>query len=1048
MTSNPSEHELRVHISNLLRADESAVVQNLVAASRLSESQREGIRIAAVSLVERCRQQRHRAGTLDSFLQEFGLSNKEGIALMCLAESLLRVPDEETADRLIAEKIASGDWASHQGRSDSSFVNASVWGLMLTGKIVSLDEDTVSDTSSWLKKVVNVLGEPVVRHAVLQAMRIMGGQFVLGRTIEEAIRTSKGDELLGTCFSFDMLGEGARTEEDSKRYFDSYARAINEICEVRISGDSKTNNGISVKLSALHPRYEFRQKNRVMNELFPRLKQLALMAREGGIGFSIDAEEADRLDISLDVFEALARDPELTGWDGLGFVLQAYLKSAASIADWLVQLAKDSGRRLMVRLVKGAYWDGEIKHAQQLGLHDYPVFTRKANTDLSYQICAQKLLANPLEIYPQFATHNAHTVALIQALVGKGQSFEFQRLHGMGQLLYEQVILDQSDIPVRVYAPVGNHKDLLPYLVRRLLENGANSSFVNRFLDAQVSPDELVRDPQLEISSVNSVRHSGIPLPRNIYENEDHPWINSLGIDLSNSIDVDRLLEVVQNIEYGEFVSSPLIGGEVNSGESKPIHNPARNKLVVGHVVDSNMIHIETALELAANAYFEWNSLGADNRAVSLERAANLMETELPELAGLIVAEAGRSIEDAVAEVREAVDFCRYYAQHGRAHFAAPVPLPGPTGEENQLSYIGRGVFLCISPWNFPLAIFVGQVSAALIAGNSVIAKPAEQTPIIAARAVKLFLEAGVPGNVLHLLPGDGAAVGGALITDQRVSGVAFTGSTETARLINQQLALRDGPIVPFIAETGGLNVMLVDGTALPEQVVDDVITSAFQSAGQRCSALRVLYLQEDIADAVIDMLMGAMRELNIGDPSLLHTDIGPVIDQDAKHRLERHADRMTREARLLASCTLGGEHLDGHFVAPQVWEIEALSQLEKEVFGPVLHVIRFKMSELPKIVDDINASGFGLTLGIHSRIDGFTQEIFDSTRVGNTYINRNMVGAVVGVNPFGGLGLSGTGPKAGGPNYLLRFAAEKTRTDNIVAKGGNTQLFTIDDAD
>ncbi len=1048
MTSNLFENKLRVQISELLRADETDVVQNLVAASRLNESQREGIRIAAVSLVERCRQQRHRAGTLDSFLQEFGLSNKEGIALMCLAESLLRVPDEETADRLIAEKIASGDWASHQGRSDSSFVNASVWGLMLTGKIVSLDEDTVSDTSSWLKKVVNVLGEPVVRHAVLQAMRIMGGQFVLGRTIDEAIRKSREDESLGACFSFDMLGEGARTGEDSKRYFDSYAQAIDAICEKPGSDGLKTNNGISVKLSALHPRYEYRQKNRVLSELFPRLKQLALMAKKGDISFSIDAEEADRLDISLDVFEALARDPELTDWDGLGFVLQAYLKSATSIADWLVQLAKDSGRRLMVRLVKGAYWDGEIKHAQELGLRDYPVFTRKANTDLSYQICAQKLLANPREIYPQFATHNAHTVALIQALLKKGQSFEFQRLHGMGQLLYEQVTLDRSDIAVRVYAPVGNHKDLLPYLVRRLLENGANSSFVNRFLDAQVSPDELVQDPQLEIASVNSLRHGGIPLPRNIYDNEDRPWINSLGIDLSNSIDVDRLLEAVQSFKHGEFASSPMIGGQVNSGDSRQIHNPAKNKLVVGHVVESTTVHIETALELAAKAYFEWNSLGADSRAASLERAANLMETKLPELVSLLVAEAGRTIDDGVAEVREAVDFCRYYAQQGRVQFATPVLLPGPTGEENQLSYIGRGVFLCISPWNFPLAIFVGQVAAALVAGNSVIAKPAEQTPLIAARAVELFLKAGVPGDVLHLLPGDGAAVGGALVSDQRISGVAFTGSTETARLINQQLAMRDGPIVPFIAETGGLNVMLVDGTALPEQVVDDVITSAFQSAGQRCSALRVLYLQEDVADVVIDMLMGAMRELNIGDPSSLHTDIGPVIDQEAKHMLERHADRMTREARLLASCTLGDEHLDGHFVAPQVWEIEELSQLEKEVFGPVLHVIRFKISELPKVVNDINASGFGLTLGIHSRIDGFAREIFESTRVGNTYINRNMVGAVVGVNPFGGLGLSGTGPKAGGPNYLLRFAAEKTRTDNIVAKGGNTQLFTIDDAD
>jgi RHH-type proline utilization regulon transcriptional repressor/proline dehydrogenase/delta 1-pyrroline-5-carboxylate dehydrogenase len=1036
--------ELRLRIRETTHADEPVIVQQLLVASTLDDAQRETVRRTGVGLVERCRGMSHKAGTLDAFLQEFGLSNKEGIALMCLAESLLRVPDEDTADRLIAEKILSGDWASHKGQSGSRFVNASVWGLMLTGKVVTLEGDITRDTASWMKRLVSSLGEPVVRRAVLQAMRIMGGQYVLGRTIEEAIQKGSSANRPGTRFSFDMLGEGARTDADATRYLASYAEAIRRIVAAGSDASVVQANGISVKLSALHPRYEFRQKQRVMDELLPRLKSLAMMAREGRIGFSVDAEECDRLDLSLDLFEALARDPDLVGWDGLGLVLQAYQKRAVQVARWVIELARECDRRFMVRLVKGAYWDGEIKHAQEMGLTDYPVFTRKCHTDLSYQVCAEVLLSAQDEVYPQFATHNAHTVALIQTLAGDDKAFEFQRLHGMGHLLYDEVLAVRPTTAVRVYAPVGNHRDLLPYLVRRLLENGANSSFVNRFLDAKVPPEELLSDPVAETRANPQGRHSRIPVPRALYREEPHPWLNAAGIDLAGPLEVAPLLQTIMDSATSPRQAGPIVGGQQLAGKARPVASPADQALILGEVTEAGPRVIADALDRAVSAQAGWDRAGGAGRAACLERAAELLEQHCAELMGLIVNEAGRTIDDALSEVREAVDFCRYYAQQGRALFSAPLALPGPTGEVNELSLHGRGVFLCISPWNFPLAIFVGQVVAALAAGNSVIAKPAEQTPLIASRAIKLLHEAGVPGDVLHLLHGDGPSVAGPLIADVRIAGVAFTGSTETARLINRQLADRDGPIVPLIAETGGLNVMIVDATALPEQVVDDVITSAFQSAGQRCSALRVLYLQEDIADNVLEMLRGAMRELKLGNPAALSTDIGPVIDLEARQMLERHQHRMRSEATLLAECELDTSHVAGYFVAPQVYEIRRLSQLEREVFGPILHVIRYKVAEMPQVLSDINASGYGLTLGVHSRIDGFAREVFDATRVGNTYINRNMVGAVVGANPFGGQGLSGTGPKAGGPHYLLRFAAEKTRTDNVVAKGGNTQLFSL----
>ncbi len=1036
--------ELRQYIRAQTHADEAEVANRLLREDNLDSATKTTISDQATLLVEGCRQRSHEAGTLDAFLQEFGLSNKEGVALMCLAEALLRVPDEATADQLIAEKIRSGDWGSHQGASSSRFVNASVWGLMLTGRVVALGSETTEDTGSWVKTLTRKLGEPAVRRAILQAMRIMGGQYVLGRTIEEAIRKGRAANSPGTRFSFDMLGEGARTASDAQRYFDAYAEAICVLANANTEGNITHADGISIKLSALHPRYAFSQYDRVISELLPRVKQLALMAKAGDISLTIDAEESERLDISLDLFEALARDPDLTAWDGLGFVLQAYQKRAEATCDWLIALARETDRRLMVRLVKGAYWDREIKHAQELGLSDYPVFTRKCNTDLSYQICAAKLLGATAVVFPQFATHNAHTVSMIKALAQGNTNFEFQRLHGMGQLLYAQLSKSDPSTPIRVYAPVGNHKDLLPYLVRRLLENGANSSFVNRFLDASVSARELNRDPIEQVLAVSQRRHPKIPLPRHLYAQESAPWVNAIGFDLNDASVVrdlsKRLTSLSQRTE-----ARPIVGGQSVTSEPSPVINPASGE-TVGFVVSASAEEQDKAIELAVSAQPLWDLRGAHYRAECLERAAELLEAQIPELMGVIVSEAGRTLEDALSEIREAIDFCRYYAQQARQNLTDPIKLPGPTGELNELSLHGRGVFLCISPWNFPLAIFLGQVSAALVAGNAVIAKPAEQTPLIAFEAVKLLHEAGIPEDILHLLPG-GKSVGAALVADDRIAGVAFTGSTETAKSINRQLAARNGPIIPLIAETGGLNVMLVDATALPEQVVDDVIVSAFQSAGQRCSALRVLYLQEDIADAVIDMLHGATLELSVGDPMKLQTDVGPVIDAEAQQLIQEHTDRMRREGRLLSEASLDPDLPNGHFVAPQIYEIDRLDQLKREVFGPILHLIRYKKSELRDVLADIRASGYGLTLGIHSRIDGFAQTVFENTQVGNTYINRNTVGAVVGVNPFGGQGLSGTGPKAGGPHYLYRFVSEKTRTDNVVAKGGNTDLFTLSEA-
>jgi RHH-type proline utilization regulon transcriptional repressor/proline dehydrogenase/delta 1-pyrroline-5-carboxylate dehydrogenase len=1018
---------LRLQIRQQSHADEEAVVRDLFVDAEGNCEPRLRTRVvqSARDLVDQCRSRAEQSGTLDAFLKEFGLSNPEGVALMCLAEALLRIPDDDTADRLIAEKIRSGDWAAHAGRSDSLFVNGSVWGLMLTGQLVTLEPDAEANPAVWVRRLVSRMGEPIVRTAVIQAMRILGRQYVLGRNIEEALARSRSSETPGELYSFDMLGEGARTWADADRYLDNYQIALTAVGTASRGEEPAGSNGISVKLSALHPRFEMAQHANVMGELPERVIALARLARHYGIGLTIDAEEAGRLDLTMDVFELLARSPELAGWDGLGFVLQAYQKRAPRVADWLIELAKQTNQRLMVRLVKGAYWDAEIKHAQELGLPDYPVFTRKSNTDLCYEICAARLLDAGSAIYPQFATHNALTAT--QALtLAKGRDFELQRLHGMGELLYECLAEEFPEFPLRVYAPVGSHEDLLPYLVRRLLENGANSSFVNRFLDQEVPPEQLIIDPLAASrrDGDEQLRHTGIPTPPDLYRSAGEQRDNAAGVDLDDPALASHLAQAQTERANRDWTASPSTLATADSRTSGVfIRAPANPDRVLGVSRDAEEADVLEAIRLAGIAQPAWDDAGGEQRADVLTRAAANLESATEDLLYLLGTEAGRTVPDAVSELREAADFCRYYAMQCRQLFK-PVPLPGPTGESNTLSLHGRGVFACISPWNFPLAIFLG----------------------IAALATRLLHDAGVPEGVLQLLPGPGERIGACLTDSEGVNGIAFTGSIEVAQLINRQLAARPGPIVPFIAETGGQNVLIADSTALPEQLVDDVLTSAFRSAGQRCSALRVLYLQDDIADKVLNMLIGAMETLILGDPLSLTTDIGPVIDDAARAALSAHAEGLTRQGRLIANLALPDACQQGSFFPPHIFEIDSIAQLPGEVFGPILHVIRFDADRLEQVIDEINGTGFGLTLGVHSRIEGFAKEIFRRTHVGNTYVNRNMIGAVVGVQPFGGQGLSGTGPKAGGTNYLQRFAVERTYTDNVTARGGNAALFELED--
>lgn len=1028
----------------LKHADEETVLKQLVGETGLSLMDREAIVERAVQMVSQARSNKHERGTLDTFLQEFGLSNKEGVALMCLAEALLRVPDAATRDQLIAEKIKSGNWGDHSGKSDSLLVNWSTWGLMLTGRVIDMDPGANRSAGDFVKGLVSRSGEPVIRRAMIQAMRIMGDEFVLGRTISEAMkRATKTPE--GLLHSFDMLGEGARTDADARRYLASYAGAIEDIGKRSGGAGIYEGPGISVKLSALHPRYRFDQRETMMPLLFERILHLAVLASKYDIGLTIDAEEAERLGISLDIFKQLAEATELKGWNGLGLALQAYQKRASSVVDWLVALARQTERRLMVRLVKGAYWDTEIKLAQVEGFEDYPVFTTKSATDVSYLVCARKLLDAPDEIYPQFATHNAHSLASILQMTDETTHMEFQRLHGMGGLLYKTAErLTKRPIRCRTYAPVGSHEDLLPYLVRRLLENGANSSFVHSFLDDNVPVESTVKDPLSAFLGAFEGdahwRHPGIPLPHNLFGPQRR---NSGGFDLTDAASVRVLETSVGDVLDARLAGGTIIGGNETPGDAVKVDNPARPGEPAGTVVEATADDCAGAVGLAAGAQADWDRLGGNARAVILGKCADLLEDNIQRFVGLLAREAGKTLDDGIAEVREAVDFCRYYAGEAVTNFSGPKLMPGPTGETNELFLGGRGTFVCISPWNFPLAIFTGQIMAALAAGNAVIAKPAEQTPLVAFEAINLFHEAGVPDDILHFLPGSGA-IGAALTQDLAVTGVAFTGSTATAQTINRTLAARDGAIATLIAETGGLNAMFVDSTALIEQVSDDVIRSAFGSAGQRCSALRILFVQDDIADKVIETLMGAMDELVIGDPSKLATDIGPIIDEAACEGLVNHMSRMEREAKVLKQLDVP-KGVEGSFFGPALVEIASLDLMEREVFGPILHVMRYASADVRTVLRALKSKNYGLTLGVHSRLRSFADLVMSEMPAGNTYINRDIIGAVVGVQPFGGCGLSGTGPKAGGPHYLMRFASERVKTDNITAQGGNAALFCLD---
>ncbi len=1036
---------LRNAVSRAWLADEETLSDELIARARLSPGERAATEALASELVRRIRQARDRRSAVDAFTQEYALSSEEGVVLMCLAESLLRVPDAATADRLIRDKIGSGDWGSHLNRSTSLFVNASTWALMLSGRVVSLDEAAKWDFAGIWKRLITRSGEPVIRQAVTFAMSILGRQFVLGRTIGEALRNARPQMDEGYRFSFDMLGEAAYTRDDAARYYKAYDDALGAIAAHRpdLQSSILERPSISVKLSALHPRYEWVKHARVMSELLPRLVTLTTKARGANVAVTIDAEESERLDVMLDVFEAMGGAEPLRGWNGLGLAVQGYQKRALPVIAWLGELAGRQSRRIPVRLVKGAYWDTEIKRAQEQGLADYPVFTRKAATDTSYLACVRALLARREGIFPQFATHNAHTLSAVQVLAGSNPDFEYQRLHGMGEALYELYREVKRPGPLgpatRIYAPVGTHEDLLAYLVRRLLENGANTSFVNRLADDESPVSEIVADPVEQLAASSPRRSSRIPKPIDLLPDRR----NSRGFLWSDpEIGAPIIARMSRALETPQR-AVPLIGGKARSGAPRDVRDPADRRRVVGEVIEAGEADAIDALARGHRAQEAWDRRGGDARASILEQAAELFEADRDQLMALAVREGGKTLPNALGEVRETVDYLRYYAARARALFEDPIRLPGPTGEENELTMHGRGVFACISPWNFPLAIFTGQVAGALAAGNAVLAKPAEPTPLIAAAAVKLLHRAGVPEDVLHFIPGKGSRLGRVLFADARLAGVALTGSTEAAWAINRALAARDGPLAQLIAETGGMNAMIVDSTALPEQVTRDVIASAFDSAGQRCSALRVLFVQEDVADRMLELILGAMDELKLGDPFLLATDIGPVIDESAREPLEAHAARMTREAKLLRKLKLGPEHEQGVFFPPHVFEIESIAALKREVFGPILHVVRYAGERLGDVCAAINATGYGLTLGIHSRIEETASFVRAQVHAGNTYVNRNQIGAVVGVQPFGGEGLSGTGPKAGGPHYLQRFALERTFTVNTTAAGGNAALLS-----
>jgi len=1027
---------LRAAINRAYLADEKDIISELSACLVAYDAGRAGE--FAGTLISAVRAKKHRQTATEAFLHEYRLNSDEGIVLMGLAEALLRIPDRRTQDRFLQEKLCSADWQSHLRHSDSVLVNLSTQALSATREF----EHRLLSEASWFpvfEQLLSRMGAPLIRNALKQAMWHLALQFVFAESMQDAVQRS--EQYPAYRFSFDMLGEAALTATDAARYFQSYLNAIKTLADAAGSTDIAANPGISIKLSALCPRYEPLQHDRAVKELSDKLLTLAQAARTANIFITIDAEESERLEMSLDIFAAVFVHPGLSGWEGLGLAVQAYQKRALPVIQWLAGLAEYRQCRIPLRLVKGAYWDSEIKRAQENGLSDYPVFTHKSMTDLSYLACAQFLLSRPDVFYPQFATHNAHTVAAVSQMGRQHPDYEFQRLHGMGEGLYREITENRHGAkPCRVYAPVGHYRELLPYLVRRLLENGANTSFINQLDDPDISVAELVRDPVGIIGTL--VEKPQIVLPKDLFGEQR---LNSHGLNLADPEQLKQLQEELNALADKHWTAAPLVNGCPCSGKEQLVINPCDKRLTVGSVILAEPPDIGRALNEAAEAFTAWRLCPVEKRSEYLQRAADLLEQYRLELVSLCVRESGRTIRDALAEVREAVDYCRYYAQSALALFSEPIKLPGPTGEENRLYHYGRGVYVCISPWNFPIAIFIGQITAALAAGNTVIAKPATQTVLTALRCIQLLHQAGIPEQVLQFLPATGGMTGRYVLPDPRVAGVAFTGSTATAQFINRELAQHHQDIVPLLAETGGQNVMIADSSALLEQLVQDAVVSAFNSAGQRCSALRVLFVQEDIADKTIAMLIGAMQELTLGNPGVYQCDIGPVIDDAGLAKLAAHLEIMRRQAVVLYQSPLpeGLEH--GSFFPPSLVEIQSLSQLAGEVFGPVLHLVRYRESELDRVIAAVNATGYGLTLGIHSRLDTAIKTIRRNVKVGNIYINRNMIGAIVGVQPFGGMGLSGTGPKAGGPDYLRRFAVEQTVTINTAAIGGNVGLLAQD---
>lgn len=1038
------ETEVGKRINAAWFADEAALIRDLADGAAVDAAARAAIEAVALDLIDVMRRERARKSGLDAFLHQYDLSSEEGVVLMCLAEALLRIPDPATMDALIADRLAAGDWGRHLGVSDSLFVNASTWGLMLTGRMVDVDVRGVEDSVGFVRGLVARLGEPVVRQAMLQAVQIMAQQFVMGPDIGAALQRSADEQDGRYRYSFDMLGEAALTRDDARRYSEAYGEAICTIGKraadmVGVPVSPLGRDGISIKLSALSPRFEVAQLARVRRELVPRLTELVAQARRLDVPVTIDAEESDRLELTLAVFEAVQTGGVVAGWEGLGVAVQAYQRRSPAVIDWLTDLSAQTGRRIPVRLVKGAYWDTEIKRAQAAGLSSFPVFTRKTHTDVAYLAGAKALLGSA-GLVPQFATHNAHTVAWVLHHAPAGAEFEFQRLHGMGRELYD-LLLDaaQRPVPCRVYAPVGAHEHLLPYLVRRLLENGANTSFVNRIVDADVPAASLAVDPVAAALADDCTGNPAIAAPADIFAPTRR---NSAGLNLADGTQLDMLgRDMAAGLAQSE-PARPVIDGQMRTGDRHEVRCPADTRVFIGSVEYAGVADVDDAIASAAAGFSAWNRTPVADRALILERAADLIEVHRAELAALCTAEGGRCVADALAEIREAVDFLRYYAEQACRLMAKETLLPGVTGERNTLHLAGRGVFVCISPWNFPAAIFTGQVAAALVTGNTVVAKPAEQTSLIAARLVALLYEAGIPADALQFVPGSGAGVGARAVADARVAGVVFTGSTATARSINRTLAARDGALATLIAETGGLNAMIVDSTALLERMIVDVMNSAFNSAGQRCSALRLLCLQDAIADRGIELLRGRMAELGIGRPDDPATDVGPVIDARACRALHRYRSSVSRAGRLIFESSASKMPTDGYFFPPLAVEISAPGHVRHEVFGPILHVVRYRRDELDALIDSINASGYGLTFGIQSRIESRIRRVSGLVDAGNVYVNRDMVGAVVGAQPFGGRGLSGTGPKAGGPHYLQRFVTEKTISVNTSAIGGDARLL------